>query len=413
LSQNLRLVQGRHRSRTIFSPQSQQKFGLYLVRSDNVLRVLSYYKRPALYPRLTKQPIAFRERPKSARLKNQDGAGILFGADFPMKYRFVFLMLLTIVAAATAIAQEVDDIVRTETSLVQLNIGVVDKQGRPIKSLTRNDFVVYEDGVKQSIQHFEPVDAPFSLVLMLDTSGSTVHFRQQLKLASQRFIDALAPEDRVAVIQFNAKVKSLAGFTTDRLKTAYAIEIADGAGDTNFYDALKYALKELEKEGQRRKAIVVLTDGLDTKMRSADGQTLSKATTDEEALTMIDPQSSPDLKSVLAAADRQGVTIFPLALPSGDPKRLPILTPKIVGSYAAARARLQSLADRTGGRLNEINKLQYMAHLYREVAANLRSLYTVAYQPQGDRVRGKWHEIKVEVANADLTARTKPGYFAR
>ena len=110
---------------------------------------------------------------------------------------------------APAHAQEVDDVIRTESTLVQLNIGVVDKQGRPITSLTQKDFVVYEDGVKQSIQHFEPVDAPFSLVLMLDMSGSTVNFRQQLKLASQRFLDALAPEDRVAVIQFNKEVKSL------------------------------------------------------------------------------------------------------------------------------------------------------------------------------------------------------------
>ena len=144
-----------------------------------------------------------------------------------------------------------DEVIRTETSLVQLNIGVVDKQGRPITSLTRNDFAVYEDGVKQSIQHFEPVDAPFSLVLMLDMSGSTVNFRQQLKLASQRFLDALAPEDRVAVIQFNKDVKSLSGFSTDRQKTGYAIEIASGAGETHFYEALKYALRELEKEGQR------------------------------------------------------------------------------------------------------------------------------------------------------------------
>ncbi len=65
------------------------------------------------------------------------------------------------------------------------------------------------------------------------------------------------------------------------------------------------------------------------------------------------------------------MTIYPLALPSGDPKRLPMPTPNIIGIYAAARARLQSLADRTGGRLNEINQLQYMAQLYREVAANL------------------------------------------
>jgi len=335
-----------------------------------------------------------------------------------MRYRkffqpLLFIAFFTIFAVAPTAAQDVDDVVRTETSLVQLNIGVVDKQGRAVTSLTQKDFVVYEDGVKQSIQHFEPVDAPFSLVLMLDMSGSTLNFRQQLKLASQRFLDALGPEDRVAVIQFNKDVKSLSGFSVDRGKTYYAIEIASGAGETNFYQALKYALKDLEKEGKRRKAIVVLTDGLDTQLRNTDRNSLAKAQTNEEALATIDPQSSADLKNVLATADRLGVTIYPLALPSGDPKRLPLQTPNIVGIYAAARARLQSLADRTGGHLNEINQLQYMAQLYREVAANLRTLYTVAYQPQGDRLRGKWHEIKVEVTPSDLTARTKPGYFAR
>src|SRR5215212_4449395 len=214
-----------------------------------------------------------------------------------MQYRRYFYQTLSVALFAFIVAQtnaqEVDEIVRTETSLVQLNIGVVDKQGRAITSLTRSDFVVYEDGVKQPIQHFEPVDAPFSLVLLLDMSGSTINFRQQLKLASQRFLDALAPEDRVAVIQFNKDVKSLAGFSTDRMKTYYALEIATGAGETHFYDALKYALKELEKEGpRRRKAIVVLTDGLDTQLRNADRSTLAKAQTDEEALATIQPQSS-------------------------------------------------------------------------------------------------------------------------
>ena len=333
--------------------------------------------------------------------------------QFNHLYQILSVALLIAFAFVPASAQDPDDIIRTETSLVQLNIGVVDRQGRAVTSLKKNDFVVYEDGVKQSIQLFEPVDAPFSLVLMLDMSGSTISFRQQLKLASQRFIDALAPDDRVSVIQFNKDVKSLTGFTVDREKTAYAIEIANGAGETHFYTALKFALKELEKEGKRRKAIVVLTDGLDTLHRNLDRASLTKAQTNEEALATIKPDASAELNRVLASADRQGVTIYPLALPSGDPKRLPLPNPNIIGIYAAARARLQSLADRTGGRLNEINQLQYMAQLYREVAANLRSLYTVGYQPTGDRPRGKWHEIKVEVAQSELTARTKPGYFAR
>jgi Ca-activated chloride channel homolog len=325
----------------------------------------------------------------------------------------ISLCLLVLSGPLLAHAQDPDDVITTNTSLVQLNVGVVDKQGHAITSLTRNDFSVYEDGVKQTIQRFEPVEAPFSLVLLLDMSGSTVTFRQQLKLASQRFLDALAPEDRVAVIQFNAQIKTLAGFSTDRQKTAYAIEISSGLGDTHLYEALSYALRALDKEGKRRKAIVLLTDGLDTQMRNADRRTFSKAQTDEEALALVKSRGGPELNQVLAAADRQGVSIFPLALPSGDPKRLPLPDPNITGIYAAARLRLQSLADRTGGRLNEINRLEHMALLYREVAASLRTLYTVAYQATGDRPRGKWHEIKIEVTNSDLTARTKPGYYGR
>ncbi|HLN97978.1 MAG TPA: VWA domain-containing protein [Pyrinomonadaceae bacterium] len=330
---------------------------------------------------------------------------------------FSFLVLVSSLCGTASVcrAQEPDDVVRTETSLVQLNVGVVDPRGRAVTSLSQNDFTVYEDGVRQQILHFEPTDAPFSLILLLDTSGSTVNFRQQFKAAAWRFLDALAPEDRIAVVQFNAKVKTLAGFSTDRKKTAYAIEIADGAGETHFYDALKFALNELDKEGrQRRKAIVVMTDGLDTGMRNADRAMLANAQTDAEAIAAIDAKQSVVLNTVLSTADRQGVSIFPLALPSGDPKRLPLPDPVITGIYSAARTRLQALADRTGGRLNEIQRLDQMARLYAEVAAELRTLYTVAYQPPGDRARsGKWHEIRIELTQPALIARTRPGYFAR
>ena len=91
---------------------------------------------------------------------------------------------------------------------------------------------------------------------------------------------------------------------------------------------------------------------------------MAKAQTDEEALAAIKPEDSGPLTSILNSADRQGVTIFPLALPSGDPKRLPLPGPDITGIYAAARIRLQSLANRTGGRLTEINRLDQMAKLY-------------------------------------------------
>ena len=333
--------------------------------------------------------------------------------------RFLFtgfvLALLLLCVTPPSRAQQPDEVVRTETALVQLNVGVVDPRGRAITSLSQHNFTIYEDGIKQPILHFDTTDAPISLVLLLDTSGSTINFRQQFKQAAWRFLDALSPEDRVAVIQFNAKVKNLAGFSTDRKKTAYAIQIADGGGETHFYDALKYALNELNKEGdKRRKAIVVMTDGLDTLQRNSDRPLLAKVQTDEEAINAIDAKSSSTLNAVLSAADKQGVSIYPLALPSGDPKRLPLPDPVITGIYSAARTRLQSLADRTGGRLNDIHRLDQMAQLYVEVAAELRALYTVAYQASGARTHdGKWHEIKIEVDQPEATVRTKPGYYAR
>lgn len=307
-----------------------------------------------------------------------------------------------------------DDVIKTDTSLVQLNVGVVDRQGRAITSLTLNDFVVYEDGVRRPIVSFEPTQSPFSLVMLLDMSGSTINFRQQIQQAAARFLDALAPDDRVAVISFNGKgVHELIGFSTDRKRTAYAITLATGAGNSPVYDALKYSLKQLASEGKRRKAVVILTDGLDTEVRKADRETVAKAS-EGEVGTAIKPETNPDLNAVLSDADRHGVTIFPLALPSGDPKRLPLPDPLIIAQYAAARSRLQLLADRTGGQVSNIRRLDELARVYAVVAANLRALYSIAYQPPNATVHdGKWRTIRIEVARADLVARTKTGYYAR
>lgn len=325
----------------------------------------------------------------------------------------VALVFLLIGLAGGAHAQGPDDVIKTDTALVQLNVGVVDRQGQAITTLGRSDFVVYEDNVQRPIVSFEPTQSPFSLVMLLDMSGSTVNFRQQIQQAALRFLDALGPDDRVSVISFNSKgVHKLSGFGTDRRRSAYSITLATGGGETLFYDGLKYSLKELAGEGKRRKAIVVLTDGLDTEVRKGDRLAVQNAA-EAEVSTAIKPEANSTLVSVLTDADRQGVTIFPLALPSGDPKRLPLPDPLITAQYVAARARLQLLADRTGGQLSDIRRLDEMSRLYAEVAANLRTLYSIAYQPPVQNRDGKWRTIRIEVARDGLIARGKPGYYAR
>ena len=358
-------------------------------------------------------------------------------------------LLLCALSATTARAQDDDDKVTVESNLIRLNVGVADSRGRAVTNLTRSDFSVLEDGVPQTILNFETTEQPFSLVLLLDMSGSTLSFRTQLKQSALRFIDALSPADRVAVVSFWTEMKeqkrgvkavdhieTLTGFTSDRQRIAFAIDRARGGGDTNLYKALRHSLDALKQEGTRRKAIIVLTDGIDSDVRKEDRAATAGATTAAAAIAAIKPDANQTLASVLNSADAQGVTIYPLALPSGDLKRLADRatlsitpnkgappedlkhltepTPQQAAIYTAARARLDTLAARTGGRLHEINRLEDMARLYAEVAAEMRTLYTIAYQSAGSRPRdGGWRAIQIQVARPELIARTRPGYYAR
>ncbi|MDQ1612442.1 MAG: Ca-activated chloride channel, partial [Pyrinomonadaceae bacterium] len=337
--------------------------------------------------------------------------------------RALAALLLCVLVAAPAVAQQDDDEkVTVESNLIRLNVGVADARGRAVTNLSRADFSVFEDGVPQTILNFETTEQPFSLVLLLDMSGSTLSFRTQLKQAAMRFIDALSPADRVSVVSFWTEMKeqkrgvkavdhieTLTDFTSSRPQIAFAIEQARGGGDTNLYKALRHSLTSLRGEGARRKAIVVLTDGIDSDARKQDRAASISATTAEAAINSIKPDANPTLAAVLNAADAQGVTVYPLALPSGDLKRLADRatlsitpnkgtppeemkrltepTPQQAAIYAAARARLDTLAARTGGRLHEINRLEDMARIYAEVAAEVRTLYSIAYQSAGSRPR--------------------------
>ena len=325
--------------------------------------------------------------------------------------RILTLIVLALLFSLPAAAQD-DDPVRVDSSIVRLNVGVVDDRGRPITTLDRTSFSIYEDGVKQDISHFVAAPAPFSVVMMLDMSGSTRSFRQNIQMAAARFLDALAPDDRIAVVEFYRKVNLLNDFTTDRRAAFHSISVANGSGQTDFYKGLLFALEKLGREKNRRKAIVVLTDGIDTEAQDADRKLLANLR-DDQIPTAIKPEANEVLRRVLDRADAQGVTIYPLALPTGDPARLADPTPRQVAMYTAARTRLKLVADRTGGTLNSIKRLEDMGTLYALVAADLRTLYTIEYQPTNDKRDGKWRAITIEVDRPDLIPRSRQGYFAK
>jgi Ca-activated chloride channel homolog len=322
-----------------------------------------------------------------------------------------YLLIALLLMPALVLAQD-EDPIRVDTSIVRLNVGVVDSRGRPILDLNRDNFDLFEDDVRQKITRFETGEAPFSVVIMLDMSGSTLGFREVIRQSAFRFIDALSPRDRVAVVEFYDKINLRNDFTSDRRTIINSINVSNGRGKTNLYKALEFSLNKLAKENSRRKAIIVLTDGVDTMARDRDRELLEKVT-DAQIATSIKPDTNELLNSVLNRSDAQGVTIYPLALPTGDPGRLADPTPRQVAMFKAARARLEILAKRTGGILNTINRLEEMGRLYAQVAADLRTLYTVEYQPTNDKRDGKWRSIRIDVRNPDLISRTRQGYYPK
>ncbi|NNF00243.1 MAG: VWA domain-containing protein [Pyrinomonadaceae bacterium] len=323
----------------------------------------------------------------------------------------LFLFSFLFLSGPIVLAQD-DDIITVDTSIVRVNVGVVNRFGQPITNLNKSDFSIFEDGVKQKILRLEPTVAPFSVVMILDMSGSTLGFRQTIKTSAHRFIDALAPEDRVSIIEFYDKVNVLNDFSSNRKTLYHSIDVANGRGKTQLYKALDLSLEKLSNENNRRKAIIVLTDGVDTETRNQDRTILAKLD-DSQMKDAINPENNPILTRILNKADAQGVTVYPLALPTGDPAKLADPLPIQIEMFSVARSRLKILAERTGGTLNAINRLEEMGRLYAQVAADVRSLYTIEYEPINEKRDGKWREIKIEVKNPELISRTRPGYFAK
>jgi VWFA-related protein len=107
--------------------------------------------------------------------------------------KFLILILISILSCISVSGQN-DDVIKVDSAIVRLNVGVADRQGRPITNLSKENFTLFEDGVKQDISRFDPTVAPFSVVMLLDMSGSTLGFREVIRQSAFRFIDALAPK---------------------------------------------------------------------------------------------------------------------------------------------------------------------------------------------------------------------------
>ncbi len=291
--------------------------------------------------------------------------------------------------------EDAGDVITLEAPLVNVNVSVTDEYGRAVADLRKEDFIIYEDGVPQQITHFASVAAPFDLALLLDVSGSTESKLGVIRRAAQAFVDMIGPEDRMAVFAFARRVHRIAPFTNNRFLLKQSIQTIRGGGGTAFYDALWRVLDEVERQPGRRRAIVVMTDGVDNSIRHP----------------WLYP-TEHTFEELLARVQESDVLIYPIYL---DTEYEMVVRQRRESpmSYAVARRQLQALAEHSAGTLYRADTVEDLEGVYQRVADELRTIYSLAYSPTNATRDGKWRAIRVKVLRPGVRVKARRGYYAR
>jgi VWFA-related protein len=289
--------------------------------------------------------------------------------------------------------------IRIETRLVNLNVKAVDKAGQPLTDLKLEDFVVYEDAVKQDVTHFKPVNAPVNILMLLDLSGSTQKKRGAMIEAARKFIDALPPQDKISLVAFTRKYRPLTDFTTDKIALKKEVErIKKIGGGTAFYDSMWKALDDLDKITDSRKAIVALTDGEDESLVGAE-------------------ETIHTFEELLERASEEDVTIYPIYFSGQNHyNKIGLLfggNGSLIGNdnRRIARKQLDDLAERTGGEVFNAQREEDLESAYKRVASELHTLYSLAYSPDKLKRNGEFRKINVRIAREGAVAKTRRGYY--
>jgi VWFA-related protein len=289
-----------------------------------------------------------------------------------------------------------DDVVRVDTSLVSLNVSVLDSKLKSfVGALEQKNFKVFEDGHEEAISYFAATDVPFDLVLLIDLSGSTSDKRDLIRKSTQRFIEAARPSDRLAIVTFADTTEVISPLTADRARLIESAQRIQGGGGTRLWDALKFTLDEVvgPKTFGRRRAIVIMTDGVDNALgEGASGSNISFA-------------------NLLEAVRQRDELIIPIYLDTeSDRGILPGFGKRM---YENARKTLALLAEESGGLYYQARKIADLDGVYDQVINDLGKVYSLGYKPTNEKRDGSWRRVQIQMTNRpDLSARARPGYYA-
>lgn len=325
------------------------------------------------------------------------------------------------------------DVVELKGTLINVPVAVRDANNRYIPNLQQKDFRLYEDGTEQQIAFFSNEEEPFSVALLLDTSGSTQEDLPRIQDAAITFVQQLRSQDQVMVISFDDHVTVECEFTSDRREAARAIRSTRPGRSTHLYDAVFLAVDQRMRRITGRKAMILFTDGVDTASKDSSYEETLYTLEESSVLTYPIWYDTRD-----AVARRQGGSAtggvilrrlpIPIPWPAPGKNRWPTPQPPPPTSgrfpspypgngdldlaYRRGQTYLRELADRTGGVYYAANTLYDLPNVFSLIADELRHQYLLGYYPTNSAQDGGFRRIRVTVNRFGASVRARPGYRA-
>ena len=280
-------------------------------------------------------------------------------------------------------------------TLITVPAIVMDRDGRYIANLRKEDFAIYENGVEQDLSSFMSVEKPFTVALMLDVSGSTKYQLDEIKEAANTFVSRLRLSDRMMVVTFDGKINLLADVADVRAIRQSKLHIPAVTDGTALYDAVAFTLKRMAQV-PGRKAIVLMTDGVDqNSVATLQGTIAGIAEQDVLIYTVrynTQPQTSARLSFIKNEKARRKVE------------------QRLVKQYAISEPYLRTLAEKTGGRFYKADDLKEIGPAFEAITSELGVQYSLGYYPTKNSTAGAERLIKVRVRYPNLVVRTRESF---
>jgi len=282
-----------------------------------------------------------------------------------------------------------DAIIKVDTDMVLLDVTVIDQNNTPVMNLKKEDFSVYEDKVKQTVESVSREEVPVSFGMVIDTSGSMKPKLQTVSDAAVLLVKQMRLEDEAFVASFKAESELAQDFTSDRRELEDAIGKLYTSGGTALLDAIIATADYAQEKGkQRRKALVIFSDGLEK-------------------------NSSVKEKEVMEAIKENEVQVYLVGFIDVEMEEN-----RPFGKSPAKKAKelLSGIADDSGGRAYFPKDIGEIPAIAAQISKDLRTQYVVSYYPANDKRDGAFRTIQVSVNSqgvGKLIARTRRGYYAR